>query len=528
MPNLSTYTRSLLEAIDKIVNKQTIEESETIDVSKTVSFFALVYERFRNVIEFKDEHIIRRNAINRILVRRLAFNPDLVDEAASIAKEIVWAGYYKTDKIPESKINRLEKIIDWYISLRNFLVRGEGSRKHYYAEFIRDLLVCQIEELFAEKESQIERTFLFYFYQVLNPQIVVEGLEKDEKDLLFYIASERVFLKSDYIYLRFRLFKLLFEDLLKVKKEDFVEKAAEFKKAFAFIDKYINDKHTDRKIVRYLTNIRPAYLILKEFVLRHKDSLNTIFSDEKKIRSYLDALCREKYAQSKERLTRAGIRSFIYIFLTKMLLVFIAEYPIMANSGDPMNYTALGINALFPPLLMALFVFLTGVPGEDNTQKIYEKVTQFIYEGDKKPVVFKHKKTKPKNFMFNVFFWAFYFTTFAVTFWLINIVLNFFSFPWYSKLIFVFFVTAVSFFGFRIRKVALEYQIKEKESVLQPVVDFFMIPLISVGKWLSNEISKLNVLIFIFDFLIEAPFKVLFEVIEEWISFVRRRKEEII
>lgn len=528
MPNLSIYTRSLLEAINKIVNKPAIEESETIDVSKTVSFFALVYERFRNVIEFKDEHIIRRNAINRILFRRLAFNPDLVDEAASIAKEIVWAGYYKTDKIPESQISRLEKIIDWYISLRNFLVRGERSRRRYYAEFIKDLLVCQIEELFAEKESQIQRTFLFYFYQVLNPQVIVEGLEKDKKDLLFYIASERVFLRSDYIYLRFRLFKLLFEDLLKVKKEDFVEKADEFKKAFAFIDKYINDKQIDRKLTRYLTKIRPAYLILKELVLKHGNNLNAIFADEKKMKSYIDSLCREKYAQSKERLTRAGIRSFIYIFLTKMLLVLVAEYPIMLSSGDPVNYTALGINALFPPLLMALFVLFTGVPGEDNTQKIYEKIIQFIYEGEKDPIVFKHKKTKQKNLMFNVFFWAFYFTTFAVTFWLINIVLNLFAFPWYSKLIFVFFITAVSFFGFRIRKVALEYQIKEKESILQPIIDFFMIPLISVGKWLSNEISKINVLIFIFDFLIEAPFKVLFEVIEEWISFVRRRKEEII
>ena len=64
--------------------------------------------------------------------------------------------------------------------------------------------------------------------------------------------------------------------------------------------------------------------------------------------------------------------------------------------------------------------------------------------------------------------------------------------------------------------------------MLTPVYDFFMIPLVSVGKWLSSEISKINVLIFIFDFLIEAPFKVLFEVIEEWISFLKRRKEEMV
>ncbi len=75
---------------------------------------------------------------------------------------------------------------------------------------------------------------------------------------------------------------------------------------------------------------------------------------------------------------------------------------------------------------------------------------------------------------------------------------------------------------------AKEYVVKEKESVFTPVVDFFLMPLVSVGKWLSSEIAKINVLLLVFDFLIEAPFKVLFEVIEEWIGFIRRRKEDII
>jgi hypothetical protein len=53
-------------------------------------------------------------------------------------------------------------------------------------------------------------------------------------------------------------------------------------------------------------------------------------------------------------------------------------------------------------------------------------------------------------------------------------------------------------------------------------------PILSIGKFLSQEIARLNFFIFIFDFLIEAPFKFIFEIIEEWISFVRKRKEEII
>ena len=101
MASLSNNTEALLKNVEKIENKAEIEDTDTIDVSKTVSFFALTYEKFRNVIEYKDDHIIRRHAINRIIHRRLAFNPTLTDEAASIAKEIAWAGYYSKDKIPE-------------------------------------------------------------------------------------------------------------------------------------------------------------------------------------------------------------------------------------------------------------------------------------------------------------------------------------------------------------------------------------------------------------------------------------------
>ena len=129
MPNLPTFTRSLIDAVTKINEKKIVDESDMIDVSKAVSFVALVYEKIRNAIEFKDEHIIRRNAINRIINRRLVFNPQLTDEGMSIAKEIAWAGYYKGDKIPEAKIQQLEKAIGWYTDLKSQLVRGENNPK---------------------------------------------------------------------------------------------------------------------------------------------------------------------------------------------------------------------------------------------------------------------------------------------------------------------------------------------------------------------------------------------------------------
>jgi hypothetical protein len=85
----------------------------------------------------------------------------------------------------------------------------------------------------------------------------------------------------------------------------------------------------------------------------------------------------------------------------------------------------------------------------------------------------------------------------------------------------------VTFFAYRIRPTAKEYSVEDKPGILSPIVDFFMIPVLSVGKFLSSEIGKLNVFILIFDFLIEAPFKLIFEIVEEWINFVKTKKDEI-
>jgi len=76
--------------------------------------------------------------------------------------------------------------------------------------------------------------------------------------------------------------------------------------------------------------------------------------------------------------------------------------------------------------------------------------------------------------------------------------------------------------------VSNEFRLKERETILTPFTDFFFMPILSIGKFLSTEIAKINFFIFIFDFLIEAPFKLVFEIVEEWISFVRQRKDEIV
>jgi hypothetical protein len=230
------------------------------------------------------------------------------------------------------------------------------------------------------------------------------------------------------------------------------------------------------------------------------------------------------------RVRNLAIRSFIYILLTKMIFALILEFPLSKYFYNEVNYQSILINTLFPPILMVIILGFFRVPGEENTKKLYERIIEII-DADKSfetKVSFIPKKQQIKKPVLIFGFTIFYSLTFFITLTLIHEFLINLNFNLISEAIFIFFVSVVTFFSFRIRQVTKELTLDEKEGVFTPIIDFFFMPILSLGKFFSQEISKLNFFIFIFDFIIEAPFKLLFEVVEEWISFVKKRKEEII
>ena len=86
----------------------------------------------------------------------------------------------------------------------------------------------------------------------------------------------------------------------------------------------------------------------------------------------------------------------------------------------------------------------------------------------------------------------------------------------------------VSFFIIRIKRATNELRvIEEKESLWRTLFDLFSLPVISVGKYLSEKFNKINVFAFFLDFIIETPFKFLVNMAEDWTNYVNERKNQI-
>ncbi|HMB65814.1 MAG TPA: hypothetical protein VKO42_02970, partial [Patescibacteria group bacterium] len=237
----------------------------------------------------------------------------------------------------------------------------------------------------------------------------------------------------------------------------------------------------------------------------------------------------KRFKQSKSKLWRAATRSIIYIFLTKSIFVIILEVPATKWLGETIDPLSLAINILFPPFLLFLAVFFTRLSNEENTSRVIEGVKEITFQEDQRsePVYLRSpsKRGRVSNFVFGTF----YSLTFLISFGAVVWILDQIGFNWVSIIIFLFFLAFVSFFAIRIRKTTREFIIVEpKENIFTFLLDFFSIPIIAVGKWLSQRFSRLNVFVFILDFIIEAPFKVFVEIAEQWTKYVKERKDDIV
>lgn len=527
---ISKHTSALLSALNSVKTKTRPDDISALSVSQTVSFFALVYEKVRNAVEFREDHLILRAAIERILRRRFSINPDGKGEAENLLRELLWARYFDNSSLGGEDVSKIQDLIDKYLLLRKKLVTGrEVEMQTYLNQFLLDILTCEIEEMLKPDSAQKQINLTFFIYQVLRKKIKIEGLKEDQKDAYFLVAIEKVFGKSDRAYLHYHLFITFYKPLFNHSEEELDKLSHQLPAIFKKIDDMVSNSYVDN-LIKFARKQLPPFLVLFEIIKNKFEDISAILTNKDKLWAEVDQTCRDKYQQMGTRVRNLAIKSFIYILLTKMIFALILEFPLSNYIYGHADYQSIFINTIFPPILMAFILAFFRVPGESNTKKIYSRLIEII-DADKSfetKIAFVPKRAIVKKPFLIFGFTIFYSLTFFVTLTLIHEFLISLNFNFVSEIIFIFFVSVVTFFSYRIRQVTKELTLEIKESVLTPVIDFFFMPILSLGKFFSQEIARLNFFIFIFDFIIEAPFKLLFEVIEEWISFVRKRKEEII
>ena len=521
---LSTAVEALIGTFER---REAVSGSAIrMNVSRTVSVLAVFYEKVRNAVEFRAEHLVRRASIERILKRRILLGGESPTIADNLILELLWARYIDPGIVDQDKINKIREIIDRYLTVKNQAFKGNSKFDGLTWDDILGLASSEIEEVLV---SPVRREALNnFFYHAIRAKIKLPDQSTDHANMQTFIAVERAFSQSDEPLISYHLLKIIDRDWFTGSGGADI-KVPLFLKNLLSIKMALHDP-VGEQLFRYVRRQTPPFLLLRDLFLDLGDQVRITVSDENLLRQKLAEIATRKYEEIGSKVRRAVVRSFIYIFLTKMVFALALETPYDVYVAKKVAYIPLIINLLFPPVLMVFVAGFISVPGAENTQRLIERIIKILYHFgslSEEPDVFSSKEPEKRPILTAVFTF-FYLITFGLTFFVIHLILSKLSFSWVSQVIFVFFVALVTFFAYRIRQSAKEYEMVEKQGILEPVMDFLFLPILRAGQFLSNEIAKLNLLIFLFDFILEAPLKVIFEVAEEWIRFVRTKKEEII
>src|SRR3989344_5897470 len=94
-----------------------------MSVNPVVSKFATWYEKGRNAMEYREDEVILRAAIERILKRRLLLGGNAETTAEPLVRELIWAHYLPDSSVPVSIVDQVEQLIDRYLSLRLLILK---------------------------------------------------------------------------------------------------------------------------------------------------------------------------------------------------------------------------------------------------------------------------------------------------------------------------------------------------------------------------------------------------------------------
>lgn len=522
-PVQSTPTRELSH-LAHIVIEQFERKSETnherkVSVNPFVSKVASAYEKLRNAMEYREEEVMLRATIERILRRRLLLGGTAKTTAEPLVRELIWARYLPDNSVPESAIAKVEDTIDLYLQLRLKVIEKHKIKLGEINEWTYHLMSSALEHIVNPNYEK--QTMGNFMYQVMKDDVVILDDKEQTRDAQVYLAVRRAFARDDLAFLRFNLFSLYFGELTWSSLDHIV---LSFKEGLKEIEEQLAYPRKDR-IYSYVKKRAAVFFILEDILRTHKGSLLEILKDEEKVSEEVRAAATKRYKSISKKVRTAIIRSFVFILTTKVIFAFAVEGTYEQLVYGSIQWLSIVINTSLPPLLIIIVSLFIRTPGEENTKRIISYVKQLLYDQSPRlgnQLVVKKQADKP-NLLFN----ALWLTAFLISFGAIIYTLSQLHFNIVSMGIFIFFITIVSFLAYRISMTAHIYSVGEKQALFAPFIDFLFMPVVRVGRRFSQSISQINIILFAFDFLIETPFKVFFAFVEQWFKFLHEKTEDL-
>ncbi|MBI4094827.1 MAG: hypothetical protein HY435_01380 [Candidatus Liptonbacteria bacterium] len=496
------------------------EDMPKIHVDEIASQVAVFYEKVRNLVDYQEEHLFRKKFIDRVLQRRLFIHKD-GNVAEPLIKEIIRSGHLSNDAVPEAKIQEVQRLID---NLGCVLAHTEQEE---IVEWLTKITVNAIEEsLFPPTKDKLISDLMFVS---LKDRLSMNGSRYPREDIeaQLFIAIQKALLKVDKDQLHYRLFKFVYPDWHTMQEKDCPRVAGELPGIKAHIEKLIAHPLAPA-FFKLCNHYNTVFFIVGDIIedANSAGDAEKILDGEEAREAEARHHYRRRYRRQRSRLTRLAFFSVVSFFLSKIAVALAVEIPIETYLFGGFSLANTLVNIAFPPFLMLIIVLSIRMPSARNEELVVNEMRNALSEESQKKYAVKPPRRRmslgesiARFSYFGIFFVVLYFLSkllLALSFNIANII------------IFVFFTSLVAAAGVKVNNRSKEISLEERKgSFLAFLLEVVSMPLVTIGKWILAGLAKVNILVIIFNVILELPFQLFIEFVENFRGFIKTKREEI-
>jgi hypothetical protein len=515
-----------------------------IHVDEIASKVAVFYENLLRVINWKEEQLVRRTAIERKLKRRLIteisglslitnLKPAKIAEA--LVLESIRGGHLPNNHIPQSKIKDVQNILEKYIYiLKNISSdQNRGSSdvklKVQFYNWLLEIASCEIEETLAPPLR--ENALINSMAQVMEERIRIKpegSISETEKRIQIYIAVHRTLFNLDAPIISYRLLKWQHPEWINMPASLYPQAAQNIFKIRQEIEAQLN-YHWSGEFFKIGEKYNTPWLILGDVLDQFKkkpEAITAKLADKEVFNKLITEAYEERYKTLKRRLLRMGLYSSLSVMIANAFSLFIVEVPLAKLLYGQIKPWAMAADIVVPTLIMIGLVSAYKLPGKTNIDRVIEEIHKIIYQQEGEEM-YEIRVKQTRRILTSIFIFFLYLLGLAIALGVIIWILRLIKLPPTSIFINTLLASVMIFGAMVVRQRAKELAVEERTTFLEFSIDFLSIPVAKIGQWLASKWKKYNVVSVFFTALIDMPFFALINFIENWSSFLKERKSEI-
>lgn len=492
---------------------------QIIQVPGTGKTISTAYEQLRNAAEYAEEHLLLQRAVKRFLKRNFSYFSRGASNNIKIGEELIveltQAGYLLNGAFSSHTSQRIKYLADEYVHVYRALREARVARDDA-TDWVLAILSVEIENLLNPHSHFSAVAYSSYQHFLgLFPKdaLVTTPGESDAYEISLYIAVHQALLKSDMATVR--------HDLVRMYRQ-----SPHDTQAFIAFNENVTKLYTSRftqRLKRAVSRHGAALRIVNSMAHDRPDMPELLESRERFMEVY-NLQVNQEYRQLRQKLNKGIIKSIIFIFITKVIIGLGIEIPYDLIFIGSVAILPLAINLLFPPLYMASLKLGLKVPSIANARVLSTYIDKALFTDEQPLVPSLRDSTRTASTSLKALYALLFFVPFAIMVYALSLL----HFNWVQMLIFVVFLSTASFLGFRLSTMVRDLEIiSHQTNFLSTVRDFFYLPFILLGQWLSSKYARVNAVPQFLDVAIELPLKSILRLFRQWTRFINEKHDEI-